>query len=338
MVETEMRIGQVLGVEIRPEDLTKPPTYLVPAFTPPVLTQWRFLLYFVRVEGSLQADLCTLKLQIFGKPYQVDVRPFPERELRLAKLFYVFAASPLEVQRTCTLEELTMEVWVGQKRLGRGSCSPFSLFSFSNPEITNLVQDFRIDMMNQGRVGKMLIYAGFTCDKQVRSQELKTTLQKYHQVYLPTSSYMTPDLLPESWMELFGKELRHDESQVFKHIEECNPSYTPSLKLNEMVVNPLGSMQVLHNKVNLNPLFKGERPSVPPQPPSQSTHALHCIPQSSRTIKTARSVQRRRPHRRTFTNAPGSTTWNERQLQAHESKQAEQDLREFLNKKALAGL
>ena len=261
LFQTELRIGSLLNVPVRPPEIMGNPVYKYPNFMPGNVLQWRVLLHLQSIEWT-DAPFPPLHLyfallgQVFT--YKNVIKPDFTRPMVLncARLFTYFAPrdrSSLDYMRSIQLIFRFTRKPSWNHPFLTGNCRPLSIFSDPIAQGTDILGKITLPIYNENEiVGIITMAVGHACDQQVNMRSLLTNIERMGSIYLPDPSYMAGQELPISWLEALGGYRGAEKTVILDENEELDRQYKPLLSDRQLQSPITSSTKVMHLGVELD--------------------------------------------------------------------------------------
>lgn len=126
----------------------------------------------------------------------------------MTRVYYLFCENPRAVKWSIDsfLEVRVTEGsnWKSKVR-GRGQIKMSNMFSEDLPVESALIETKRVFLLNESMTEASLsLVAGISFDKEVKRTEIKGLIKAKNGIYFTDPSYISSDLLPTPWLELFA--------------------------------------------------------------------------------------------------------------------------------------
>lgn len=284
LMETELKLAEVLHIPTKAPDVMNEPVISQPNFMPHHVHQWRVLLYFRDMEfirehfpkRGLYLQY-TLLGERFSYPLQA-VRVDGKDKYRLTRLHYFFAVTNTEVLRFAQSCEAHFRLTKGQdwdRVLAQGTCHPLSSFTCNMHDNDAICQPFEILLFDcEVLLLRLHVVVGLAKDREVKVREMPISIYRQHGLFLPEPAYINSEPLPQVWIEAFTKEYEGlERTEVLDSSAEIEEMYSPQLVRKEIYAQPLSSTHVLHTDVDLDPFPRPPRPTL-----SATLRPKPCLP------------------------------------------------------------
>ncbi|CAG9318993.1 unnamed protein product [Blepharisma stoltei] len=267
LMETEIKLAKKLNISIKPEDLTRKPTYKHPPFLPSVAMQWRVLIYLKNIDyinfKSWREHNLYLNFNIFEKSHIIKLpqSPYKNNKIRLrrTRLFYFFTQDAAHCKNLCNSEIMKLTMIENKtKIISAGESNPFKLFSCEMEDKESITQLWEVPLfLNQIHFMNLKFVVGLAKDHSLNPRKLPVNINKYKTIYMPDDTYFSCEPLPIGWMELFNEKYKEDiTSQLLSSSEEIEDVYSPELNEDLIYSSPMISGKILHVNVDLDPRKK----------------------------------------------------------------------------------
>lgn len=250
LMEVEEALASALNIPKKEIDYEEDPKIKVQKhFLPKKLTQYRVLLFVHKLfDTKLNMKLKNLHIHVkFGEivtSFRLKMKKsFENKEevfvVDLLKVHYVFTSETRSLEKLVNSEILQFKLNNSEryvdKAIGMSKSQCLSDLPSDMSIGSALFSKKQILMFNSEDqvICNMAVYLGLSADKTVDSKSIKIGLNKVHDFYIPDFHFITVDPLPIEWLELFGKEVKLEESFANK-IEESQ-FYQPTMSLAEML-------------------------------------------------------------------------------------------------------
>lgn len=263
LFETEMRIGGLLNVPVRPPEIMGNPAYKYPNFLPGNLLQWRFLLQLQWIEWEIAGwEQLYMHFSLFGQVYTfkstLKPDPFQPSNLNCARLFTYFSTrdkASTDYMRSLPLHIRLTRLPKWSHPVLAGFCRPFSVFSSLVAQGSDIVSVVMLPLYKDHEiVGRLRVSIGHSCDQQVQIRNLQTNIERLGPLYIPETTFMPGEKLPLSWLEALGGYQEAGKTTILDEYEELERQYQPLLSERQLHSAATSSTKVLHLGVDLDPL------------------------------------------------------------------------------------
>lgn len=278
LILAEEQLGILLHIPPDSHSLTEEKQVLQPNFMPAAMQKWRVLFYFqdIDIEGNIGRPF--LHYSLFGRSHRYRLEPKRLSKSRyalvLARMHYFFATPGATLKTLCHAILMPIRLTrleTSESLMCQGEIRPFRPFAFQFSEGEALCQSLDVLLFNgDDQRGKLKLWVGLMCDKTVAVRTLPVSVERFGGLYIPEEHYMTADLLPDVWMELFDGKTELSRTHILSPTEEIQGLYSPRMKTKDFLAFSEGLEHVLHLGVNLDPLYSQKRRSKRPLIRTQS--------------------------------------------------------------------
>ena len=273
LMETELKLAEVLHIPTRVPDVMNEPVITQPNFMPHHVHQWRILLYFKDMEflrELMPRQGLYLQYTLLGERYSYPLQPTMvdgKAKYRLTRLHYFFAVANSEVLNFAQTCEACVRLTKGPEwdgALAQGLCHPLSSFTCNMHDNDAICQPFEVLLFdNEVLLLRLHMVVGLAKDREVKVREMPISIARQHGLYVPEAAYINSEPLPQVWIEAFTKEYNGlDRTEVLDSSAEIEEMYSPQLIRKEIYAQPLSSTHVLHTDVDLDPFPRPPRPTL----------------------------------------------------------------------------
>ena len=274
LMETELKLAEVLNIPTKLPDVMNEPVIIQPNFMPHRVHQWRVLLYFrdfeFRSHHPHSKGVLYLQYTFFGSRFCYQLKPISihkEPIYRLTRLYYFFATENTEVRRfarTCESDFRLTSSPDWEHCIAKGTCHPLSNFTCDMQDNDAICQPFEVLLFDGDElVVRVMVIVGLAKDREVNVRKMPISIARLQGLYVPEASYINSEPLPAVWIEAFsGKYQGLERTELLDSSGEIEQMYSPQLIRKEIYAQPLSSTHVLHTDVDLDPFPRPPRPTL----------------------------------------------------------------------------
>ena len=263
LFETELRIGSLLNVPVRPPEIMGNPVYKYPNFLPANLLQWRLMLHLQWIEWeSVGWEHLHLHFSLLGQVFTFTTTLKPDQTqystLNCARLFTYFSTrdkASLDYMRSLPLNVRLTRLPTWSHPVLSGSCCPLGVFSSPVAQGSDIVSTLLLPLYKEHEIiARLGLSIGHSCDHPIQIKNLQTNIERMGPLYLPETIYMPGQELPLSWLEALGGFQEAGKTIVLDEYEELERQYQPLLSERQLHSAATSSTKVLHLGIDLDPL------------------------------------------------------------------------------------
>lgn len=281
--KVEGRMAEMVGIPVREMDFSRDIEVVQPITLPMVLHQWRVLIHFdgLKVYHDVNIDLnWWLHYEFLGVRYSrklseivTDVQG-SNVSILVNRLHYFFAVKEAATIAVCRQLEMRILLTYTEKSTSvlSGTFAPLSFFSFDFSLCSAfLTSHTALLFANEIAKGEVQIKVGLSIDREISPKSLPISIHRHSQVFIPEETYITSQLLPEAWLEVFTAFTCSDRTEILSSRRELDQIYEPVLRI-ESELEALNRIHPPKTTAKLQRILTNRLSTTLPHPSPQPSH------------------------------------------------------------------